>query len=97
MSNVKALDPVKTSVHIHMNDVNFEYLIEHALSCILERVDKDVAYVNGLKFGTIECQYSYGSRQQVESSAEARSTGRAVHRRVERRVSGSSRMVRTSQ
>ena len=45
---------VKTSVNIHMNDVNFEHLIEHALSCTLERVDKDVSYVTGLKFGTID-------------------------------------------
>ena len=37
-----------------MNDVNFEHLIEHALSCTLERVDKDVSYVTGLKFGTID-------------------------------------------
>ena len=37
-----------------MNDVNFEYLIEHALSCTLERVDKNVSYVNNLKFGSID-------------------------------------------
>ena len=37
-----------------MNDINFEHLIEHALSCTLERVDKDVSYVNDLKFGMID-------------------------------------------
>ena len=37
-----------------MNDVNFEHLIEHALSCTLERVDKDVSNMGGLRFGTVD-------------------------------------------
>ena len=45
---------VKTSANIHMNDVNFKHIIEHTFSCTLERVDKNVSYVNGLKFGTID-------------------------------------------
>ena len=45
---------VKASPNIHNNDVNFEQLIEHALSCTLERVDKDVSHCNGLKFETID-------------------------------------------
>ena len=47
-------DIVKISANIHMNDVNFEHLIEHVLSYTLKRVDKDVSYVNGLMFGTID-------------------------------------------
>ena len=45
---------VKASANNLNNDVNFEHLIEHSLSFTLERVDKDVSYVNGLKFGTID-------------------------------------------
>ena len=45
---------VKASANIHNNDVNFEHLIEHAFSCTLERNDKNVSYVNGLRFGTID-------------------------------------------
>ena len=63
---------VKTSANIHMNDLNFEHLIEHGLSCTLDRVDKDVSYVNGLNFGTID-----GSclvEATVKRISEARST-----------------------
>ena len=45
---------VKASANNLNDDVNFKHIIEHALSCTLERVDKDVSYVNGLKFGTID-------------------------------------------
>ena len=45
---------VKASVNNLNDDVNFKYIIEHALSWTLERVDKGVSYVNGLKFETID-------------------------------------------
>ena len=45
---------VKASANNLYNDVSFEQLIEHALSCTSERVNKDVSYVNGLKFGMID-------------------------------------------
>ena len=35
------------------DDVNFKHIIERAMSCTLEMVDKDVSYVNGLRFETI--------------------------------------------
>ena len=49
---------VKTCVKVSANnlndDVNFKHIIEHALSCTLERVDKDVSNMGDLKFGTID-------------------------------------------
>ena len=45
---------VKASVNNLNDDVDFKHIIEHALSCTLKRVDKDVSYVNGWKFGTID-------------------------------------------
>ena len=44
---------VKASANALNNDVNCEHLIEHALSCTLERIDKHGLYVDGLRFGTI--------------------------------------------
>ena len=45
---------VKASVNNLNNDVNFEHLVEHALSCTLNKVDKDVSDMGGLRFGTID-------------------------------------------
>ena len=45
---------VKASANNLNDDVNFKHIIEHAFSCTLEMIDKDVLYVNGLKFGTID-------------------------------------------
>ena len=45
---------VKTNANNFNDDVNFKHIIKHALSCTLKRVDKDVSYVNSLKFGTID-------------------------------------------
>ena len=42
---------VKASANNLNNDVNFEHLIKHALSCTLEKVDKDVG---DLRFGMID-------------------------------------------
>ena len=36
------------------NDDEFSHLIEHALTCTLERNDEDVSYVNELRFETID-------------------------------------------
>ena len=40
---------VSASNNIRNNDVNFEHLIEHALSYTLERKDEDVSSVNELR------------------------------------------------
>ena len=48
---------VKASVNNLNNDVNIEHLIKHALSCILERVDKNVSYMDGLRFGMFDVGY----------------------------------------
>ena len=45
---------VKASANNLNNDVNFEHLIKHALSCTLERVDKDVSYMGSLRFRTFD-------------------------------------------
>ena len=45
---------VKASANNLNNDVNFKHLIEHALSCTLEGVDKDVSNMDGLRFGTVD-------------------------------------------
>ena len=45
---------VKASANNLNNDVNFEHLVEHDLSCAFERVDKDVSGMGGLRFGTID-------------------------------------------
>ena len=45
---------VKASANIHNNNANFEHLIEHDLSCTLERNDEDVSYVSELRFGTMD-------------------------------------------
>ena len=44
---------VKVSVNIHDYDVNFNHIVEHALSCTLEEDGEDVSSVVGLRFGTI--------------------------------------------
>ena len=36
------LNSIQPSANNLIDDVNFKHIIEHALSCILERVDKDV-------------------------------------------------------
>ena len=45
---------VKASANNLNDDVNFKHIIEHALSCTLERVDKDVSNMGGLRFGTVD-------------------------------------------
>ena len=40
---------VKASANNLNNDVNFEHLIEHASSCTLARVDKNMSYMGSLK------------------------------------------------
>ena len=45
---------VKTSVNIHMKDVNLNHIIEHALSCTLEDDGEDLSSCVGLRFGTID-------------------------------------------
>ena len=45
---------VKASVNNLNDDVNFKHIIEHALSCTLERVDKDVSNMSGLRFGMFD-------------------------------------------
>ena len=37
-----------------MNDINFNYIIEHALSCTLEEDGEDVSSCVGLRFGTVD-------------------------------------------
>ena len=37
-----------------MNDINFNYIIEHALSCTLEEDGEDVSSCVGLRFGSID-------------------------------------------
>ena len=44
---------VKARANIHNNDINFEHLIEHALSCTLENYNEDVSSVSELRFGTL--------------------------------------------
>lgn len=39
---------VNTSANIQMNDVNFNHIIEHALSCTLEDDDEDGLRVSEL-------------------------------------------------
>ena len=45
---------VKASANNFNDDVNFKHIIEHALSCTLERVDKDMSDMGGLRFGTVD-------------------------------------------
>ena len=45
---------LKASVNNLNDDVNSKHIIEHALSCTLERVDKDVLDMGGLRFGTVD-------------------------------------------
>ena len=44
---------VKIRANIHMNDVSFNHIVEHALSCTLEEDSKDVSSCVGLRFETI--------------------------------------------
>ena len=44
---------VKASTNISDNDVNFNHIIEHALSCTLEESGEGVLSVSGLRFGMI--------------------------------------------
>ena len=45
---------VKASANNINNDVNFEHLIKYALSCTLERVDKNVSNMGDLRFGSFD-------------------------------------------
>ena len=54
MHSLSASFSVKISVNIHMNDINFKHIIEHALSCTLKTVDKDMSYKGGLRFGMFD-------------------------------------------
>ena len=47
------LENVDASAKTYNNDIDFKYIIEHVLSCTLEKVDEDVSYCDGLRFGTI--------------------------------------------
>ena len=89
---------VKTSTNNFNDDVNFKHIIEHALSCTLERVDKDVSDMSGLRFGTVDesCLIKATRKEancewldQVLNRAIPSSTGRAM-------LARSSRMFRTS-
>ena len=44
---------VKASANNLNNDIHFNHIIEHALSCTLEEDGKDVSNVSGLRFWTI--------------------------------------------
>ena len=44
---------INASTNIHDNDINFNHIIEHALSCTLEESDEDVSTESGLRFGMI--------------------------------------------
>ena len=52
--SIYSFKDVKTSANIHMNDVNFNHIIEHALLCTLEEDGEDVSSCVGLRFGTID-------------------------------------------
>ena len=89
---------VKASANNLNNDVNFEHLVKHALSCTLERIDKDVSDMGGLRFGTIDesCLIKATRKEancewldQALDRAVPSSTGRAMLARL-------SRMSRTS-
>ena len=45
---------VKINANIHINDVNFNHIIEHALSCTLEEDGENVSNCVGLRFGMID-------------------------------------------
>ena len=45
---------VKANANNLSDDVHFKHIVEHALSCTLERVDKDVSNMGGLRFGTVD-------------------------------------------
>ena len=90
---------LKASANNFNDDVNFKHIIEHVLSCILERVDKDVLDMGGLRFGTVDesCLIKATKKEvdcewldQLLDRAEPSSTGRAV-------LARSSRMSRTRQ
>ena len=89
---------VKASVNNLNDDVNFKHIIEHALSCTLDRVDKDVSDLGGLRFGTVDesCLIKATKKEadcewldQPLDRAEPSSTGRAM-------LARSCRMSRTS-
>ena len=86
---------IKASANNLNNDINFKHLIEHALSCTLERVDKDVLYMGGLRFGTIDesclikATWKEANCEWLERAVPS-STGRAV-------LAHLSRMSKTSQ
>ena len=90
---------VKVSANNFNDDVNFKHIIEHALSLTLERVDKDVSYVNGLKFGTIDESCSIkATRKKAKCEWLDQSLDRAVPSSTGRAVlARSSEMSRTSQ
>ena len=90
---------VKVSANNLNDDVNFKHIIEHALSCTLERVDKDVSDMGDLRFGTVDksclikatkkeadCEWLDQPLDRVKSS----STGRVV-------LARSSKVSRTGQ
>ena len=45
---------VNTSAKTLNNNDEFSHLIEHVLACTLGRSDKNVSYVNGLRFRMID-------------------------------------------
>ena len=49
---------VKASTNISDNDVNFNHIIEHALSCTLKEDGEDGLSASGLRFGMIYEMYS---------------------------------------
>ena len=94
---------VKASTNNLKDDVNFKHIVEHALSCTLERVDKDVSNMGGLRFGTVDesCLIKATRREadcvwldQPLGRAKSGSTGRAG---VARSSNRSSNVCRTSQ
>ena len=90
---------VKASANKLNNDVNFEHLIEYALSCTSERINKNVSYMGGLRFKTIdESCLIKATRKEANCEWLDQALARAVPSLTDRAVLARlSRMSRTSQ
>ena len=82
---------VNSSTNIRDNDVNFEHLIEYALSCTLERVDKDVSYTGGLRFGSFDvgCLVKATKKEDIRSSLDRSSGSVLVERNMQNETAAS--------
>ena len=50
LKSEKYLSSVNANANSLKNDVNFKHIVEHVLSCTLEKDDKDVSSCVGLRF-----------------------------------------------